>query len=207
LGGIGLIEYAINHPDKLWTPLLEHLEMLVITLIFSIVLASVLTIAALSSKFISDSLIQLFSVIYAIPSLALFALLIPITGLGKVTAITVLIVYNQYLLLRQFIAGLNGVDPSIIEAAVGIGMTRMQVLFYVQLPLSIKALFTGIRLAAVSTIGMATIAAFINAGGLGTLLFDGLRTMNIDKILWGSLLSAGLAIIANGFLVQIEKRV
>ncbi|MFK4341061.1 MULTISPECIES: ABC transporter permease [unclassified Paenibacillus] len=202
-----MIEYAINHPDKLWKPLLEHLEMLVVVMIISILLAAILTIAAMSSKIVSQILIYLFSLVYSIPSLAIFAILIPVMGLGKVTAISVLIVYNQYVLLRNFIAGLNDIDPSILEAATGIGMSHMQVLFQIRLPLSIKALFTGIRLAVVSTIGMATIAAFINAGGLGSLLYDGLRTMNVYKILWGSLLSAGLAIAANALLIQIQKKI
>lgn len=201
-----MIEYALNHFDKLSTALLEHLEMLVITMLISIIIASILTIAAMSSIILSKILIQLFSVIYSIPSLALLAILIPVTGLGKDTAITVLIVYNQYILLRNFISGLNEVEPSIIEAAIGIGMTNWQVLYKVRLPMSKRALFTGVRLAVVSTIGIATIAAFINAGGLGSILFDGLRTMNVNKILWGSLLSAGLAIGSNALLIRIEKR-
>jgi osmoprotectant transport system permease protein len=116
-----------------------------------------------------------------------------------------LVVYNQYLLLQSFIAGLNEVDPAIIEAATGIGMSNMQILFKVRLPLSKRALFAGVRLAVVSTIGIATIAAFINAGGLGNILFDGLRTMNVYKILWGSTLAAGLAIGVNALLSKIEQ--
>ncbi|KQN99885.1 ABC transporter permease [Paenibacillus sp. Leaf72] len=202
-----MIEYAIRHPDKWVKALLEHLEMVVAATIISVLLAAILTIAAMSSKIISKMLLHGFSVIYSIPSLALFAIMIPVTGLGTGTAIIVLIIYNQYLLLRNFIAGLTEIDPSIIEAAAGIGMNPIQVLFQVRLPLSIKTLFAGIRLAVVSTIGMATIAAFINAGGLGSILFDGLRTMNVNKMLWGSLLSAGLAIGANALLIQIEKKI
>lgn len=201
-----MIDYALNHPDKLWNPLLKHVELLVVVMLISVLLAALLTIVAMTSNLLSNILVQMFSVIYSIPSLALFALLIPITGLGKGTAIVVLIIYNQYVLLRNFIAGLHEVEPSVLEAATGIGMSRMQVLFQIRLPLSKKALFTGLRLAAVSTIGMATIAAFINAGGLGSLLFDGLRTLNADKLLWGSLLSAGLAIGTNSLLIQMEKR-
>ncbi|WKL05236.1 ABC transporter permease [Paenibacillus amylolyticus] len=124
----------------------------------------------------------------------MFTIMIPVTGLGTTTAIIVLILYNQYILLRHFIAGLNHVDEPIIEAATGLGMSRLQILIQIRAPLAIQTLFTGLRLASVSTIGMVTIAAFINAGGLGTILYDGLRTMNIDKILWGSILSAGLAL-------------
>lgn len=207
MGGLKLIEYAINYSDKLGKALLEHLEMVVITLIISLLLVSILTILAMYSKVLAKILIHLFSVVYSIPSLALFAMLIPVTGLGKVTAITVLVVYNQYLLLRNFLAGLNEVEPAIIEAATGMGMTNMQILFKVRIPLSKKALFTGVRLAVVSTIGIATIAASINAGGLGSILFDGLRTMNVYKIVWGSILASGLAIGANAILSKIEKSV
>ncbi|MBP2633205.1 MAG: proline/glycine betaine ABC-type transport system, permease component [Firmicutes bacterium] len=197
----------MNYSDKLGKALVEHLEIVVITLIISLLLASVLTMFAVCSEKLSKVLIYLFAVIYSIPSLALFALLIPVTGLGKVTAITVLIAYNQYLLLQSFIAGLNEVDPAIIEAATGIGMSNVQILFKVRLPLSKRALFAGVRLAVVSTIGIATIAALINAGGLGNILFDGLRTMNVYKILWGSTLAAGLAIGINALLSKIEKMI
>ncbi|QYK67392.1 ABC transporter permease [Paenibacillus sp. S02] len=202
-----MIEYAIKHPDKLGIALLEHVEMLIVIMLISIVVTVLLTILALTSKTISRLLIYIFSILYSIPSLALFAIMIPVTGLGKTTAITVLIAYNQYILLRQFIAGLNHVEQSIIEAATGLGMSRIQVLLHVRVPLAIKALFTGLRLASVSTVGMATIAAFINAGGLGSILNDGLRTMNIDKILWGSVLSACLAIGTNALFIQFEKRI
>jgi osmoprotectant transport system permease protein len=204
-GGIKLVQYAINYWDKLVKALLQHIEMVVLTLIISLFLASILTIIAMYSKILSKILIHLFSIVYSIPSLAIFAMLIPITGLGKVTAIIVLVVYNQYLLLRNFIAGLYEVEPSIIEAATGMGMTNIQTLFRLRLPLSKKAIFTGVRLSVVSTIGIATIAASINAGGLGSILFDGLRTMNVNKIMWGSILSAGLALSVNAVLSKIEK--
>lgn len=200
-----MIEYAMNYPDKLGKALLEHLEMVAVALMVSLLLAAILTILTMYSRLLSAVLIQVFSVIYSIPSLALFAMLIPVTGLGKGTAIIVLVIYNQYLLLRNFIAGLDAVEPAILEAATGMGMSRMQILLNVSLPLSKKALFTGVRLAVVSTIGIATIAASINAGGLGSILFDGLRTMNVNKILWGTILSAGLAIGVNALLGKVEK--
>lgn len=202
-----MIDYITGHPDKWAAALVEHLEIAGITLLVSLLLASVLTFLSMTSRMLSGVLVNLFSVIYSIPSVALFAMMIPVTGLGKTTAITVLVVYNQYLLLRNFIAGLNRVDPAIIEAAAGIGMTDRQVLCKIRLPLSIRTLFTGIRLAVVSTIGMATIAAFINAGGLGDILFDGLRTMNVYKIVWGSVLSAGMAVGVNSLLIRIEKSI
>jgi len=200
-----MIQYLIDHPDKILIPLLETVQLTLITLVISVALAVLLTILAVKFPKLGYALIQLFSMIYSIPSLAVFALLIPLTGLGKKTAIIVLVIYNQYLLLRNFVTGINEVDPAVVEAARGIGLTDMQILFKVQVPLAKVALYAGIRLAVVSTIGISTIASAINAGGLGDLLFEGLRTMNMIKVLWGSLLSAGLAILVNGLLRSVEN--
>ncbi len=246
-----MIEYMAKHPDKLLTPLIEHIEMLVITLLLSIVIAAIFCMISALVPFIGNVLIHFFSIVYSIPSLALFAVLIPVTGLGRTTAIVVLVVYNQYLLLRNFLAGFANVNSNVLEAAKGTGMTKiqvltkiqvplskgaiftgiqlavvstinvnsnvleaakgtgmtkLQVLTKIQVPLSKGAIFTGIQLAVVSTIGIGTIAASINAGGLGSLLFDGLRTLNTVKILWGTVLSAGLAIVVNGVLNVVKKK-
>ena len=200
-----MIEYLTAHPDKILTPLLQTVELTLIVLVISVAIAALLTILAVQYPKLGYALIQIFSVIYSIPSLAVFALMIPVTGLGRNTAIIVLVVYNQFLLLRNFVTGINEVDPAVVEAARGIGLTDMQILFKVQVPLAKTALFAGIRLAVVSTIGISTIASAINAGGLGDLLFDGLRTMNMTKVLWGSLLAAGLAILVNGLLKSVEN--
>ncbi len=202
-----MIAYASSHYDKLLSATLEHLQIVVLTLLISLAIAALLTVVCSYSKTLSRILLDLFSMIYSIPSLALLALLIPVTGLGKNTAILALVIYNQYLLLRNFLAGLDGVDRGVVEAATGMGMTHMQLLWRVQVPLAKGALIAGLRIALVSTVGIATIAASINAGGLGSILFDGLRTMNIAKILWGSLLSAVLAIGVDRLLVFVEKRI
>lgn len=199
-----MLTFLQKHPDKIYKPLLEHVQLVVITLLISVAIAVLLTVLSTQYQKVGQVLMNLFSVVYSIPSLALFALLIPVTGLGRTTAVAVLTAYNQYLLLRNFITGLNEVDPAVREAAAGIGLTRMQMLLKVQVPLAKKAILAGIRLAVVSTTGIGTIAASINAGGLGTLLFDGLRTMNTVKILWGSLLSAALAILLNAMLKLAE---
>ena len=192
-----MIAYASRYYDKLLSATLEHLEIVVITL---------LTVACSYSKTLSRVLLNLFSMIYSIPSLALLALLIPVTGLGRKTAIVALVIYNQYLLLRNVLAGLNGVDRGVVEAATGMGMTHLQLLWKVQVPLAKGALIAGLRIALVSTVGIATIAASINAGGLGSILFDGLRTMNVAKILWGSILSALLAILIDRLLTLVERK-
>jgi osmoprotectant transport system permease protein len=202
-----MIDYLIRYPDKLLKAFMGHIEIVLITLVVSIVFAAMLTILTAYSKTASKIVVSIFAMVYSIPSLALFAILVPLTGLGKNTAIIVLVLYNQYLLLRNTIDGLNNVEPSIIEAATGMGMSKSQILFQVRLPLSKKPIFAGIHLAVVSTIGIATIAASINAGGIGSILLDGLRTVNTAKILWGTLMSAGLAIVVNGVLNIVEKKI
>ena len=199
-----MLAFLQKHREKIYKPLLEHIQLVVITLLISVAIAVLFTVLSMQYQKVGQVLMNLFSVVYSIPSLALFALLIPVTGLGRTTAVVVLTAYNQYLLLRNFITGLNEVDPAVREAAAGIGLTRMQMLLKVQVPLAKKAILAGIRLAVVSTTGIGTIAASINAGGLGTLLFDGLRTMNTVKILWGSLVSAALAILLNAMLKLAE---
>ena len=201
-----MIDYLSRHPERIWVPFVQHIEILLIVMAFSLALAVLLMMLSVKWKGLGLVLNNAFAVVYSIPSLALFAILIPVTGLGLRTAVIVLTAYNQYLLLRNFLTGIREVDPAITEAARGIGLTDMQTLFKVQVPLAKTALYAGIRLAVVSTIGISTIASAINAGGLGDLLFDGLRTMNMTKVLWGSLLSAGLAILVNGLLKSVENR-
>ena len=201
-----MIEYLKRHPDKVFGPLTEHIWLVLVTLVISLAIASILTVLAMHSEKVSDLLNNFFSLVYSVPSLALFALLIPITGLGRTSAVIVLTLYNQYLLLRNFTTGLREADPVACEAAKGIGMTDMQILTRIRIPLARKAIFAVIRLAIVSTVGIAAIAASINAGGLGILLFEGRRTMNIPKILWGSVLSAGMAVLLNAVLKMVEEK-
>ena len=201
-----MITYVVKYYDKLLGALGEHLVLVGLTLVFSLILAAALTVLCVYVKRVEAALVGVCSMIYSIPSIALFAMLIPLSGLGKTTAVIVLTLYNQYLLLRNFLTGLHEVDRGITEVAAGMGMTTGQTLLRVQLPLAREAILSGIRLAAISTVGIATIAASINAGGLGSILFDGLRTMNMNKILWGSILSAGLALLLDRALSAAGRR-
>ncbi|MDF2544530.1 MAG: glycine/betaine transporter permease [Herbinix sp.] len=200
-----MISYFMNYQDKLFSALFEHLKIVGLTLLISILLASVITLFVIKSEWLSNAVIQVFGVIYSIPSLALFSLLIPIMGIGQSTAIIVLVLYNQFLLLRNNVAGIKSVDSAVLEAAKGMGMNWWQVLYKVELPIALPVIMAGIHLAVISTIGIATIAATIHAGGLGTILFDGLRTMNSNKILWGTIFCAGIAWTADLLLRTIEK--
>lgn len=180
-----MMEYWQQSSTKLINATIQHIQLVGLTLAIAIVISGSVVLLCMYQKRLLDALVYFFSIIYSIPSLAMFALLIPITGLGETTAMIVLVIYCQYILLRSFVTGIQEVDPIIVEAAFGMGMKQNQVFRKIQLPLAAKSMIAGIRVAATSTIGIATIAATINAGGLGTILFDGLRTQNLIKLLWG----------------------
>lgn len=182
----------------------EHLVIVGVVLAWSLAVAALITLAIRRSRRIEGAALQVLGALYSVPSLALFSLLIPFTGLGLTSATIVMVAYNQFLLVRNIVEGLNGVDSGVVEAATGMGMSPMQVLLRVELPLAFPVIMAGIRLAAISTIGIATIAATINAGGLGTILFSGLRTMNVYKIVDGTVLCAAVALVADAALKGIE---
>jgi osmoprotectant transport system permease protein len=200
------IAYGQNHYDKLLGYLLDHLQLCAITLIISLLIAIPASLILSRHKRVSKAVIAVLGAIYSIPSMALFALLVPVFGLGETTAIFVLVIYNQFILVRNIIAGFEGIDSNIIEAARGMGMSPMQSFFKIKLPLAMPVILSGIRISVVTTIAIATIAATIHAGGLGVLLFDGLQTMNMVKMLWGTILAAAIALIFNSILFKIEAR-
>ena len=162
------VAYWASHQDKFMAALGEHLVIVGVVLAWSLAVAALVTLAIRRSRRVEGAVLQVLGALYSVPSLALFSLLIPLTGLGLTSATIVMVAYNQFLLVRNIVEGLNGVDPGVVEAATGMGMSPMQVLLRVELPLAFPVIMAGIRLAAISTIGIATIAATINAGGLGT---------------------------------------
>ncbi|HHX53019.1 MAG TPA: ABC transporter permease [Erysipelothrix sp.] len=200
------MNYLINRFDDIVSALAQHTQIVLITLFFSIILASMLTYFSIKNRTVQLLLKAFLAMLFSIPSLAFFGLMIPFTGLGRTSAIIVLVIYQQYILLNNFLDGLMNIEPSIIEAAQGMGMSNHQILFKIQLPLAKDSIFTGIRLSILSTIGITVIAASINAGGLGRIIFEGLNTRNNDKIIVGSILAGLLAILVNAILKLIEKR-
>ena len=200
-----MIEYLLNNHDEMLTLLLQHLQIVLLSISISLVIAIPVSLFILRSKVLSMVVLSSLGIIYSVPSLALFALLIPILGLGKGTAIFVLVIYNQYILVRNIFAAFQSINPSIIEAGRGMGFNSFQLFLKIQLPLALPIILGGVRIATITTIGIATIASVINAGGLGVILFDGLRMDYLPKILWGTIMAAGLAIVANQILLYFEK--
>lgn len=199
-----MISYAINNYDKMLDATLEHLIMVGLAMLLACMVTGVLVYVCYRSVWRKTFVMYLASIFYAIPSFAMFALLIPITGLGKTTAIIALVLYAQYILVRNCFTGLQEVDEAMVNAAYAMGMTDKQVLLKIQIPLAFPSFISGLRIAVTSSIGIASIAATINAGGLGVLLFDGLRKSNVGIILWGIILTGVLCLLANIILKQIE---
>lgn len=185
----------------------QHLMLVIVSLAISFVLAIAISYILLKLPRVQRIVENLFGAIYSVPSLALFALMIPVTGLGDETAIIALVIYNQYLLIRNILAGINGIDKSILEAGTGMGMSQGQIFSKVILPLAAPSIIAGVRLAVVSTTGIATIAASINAGGLGIVLFSGMRTMDSQKIFIGTLLCIVIAFVADIGIKCIENKI
>lgn len=184
----------------------QHLLMSGMSLVIALAIALPVGILCARVARLRNLVLGVLGIIYTIPSLSLFVLLIPFTGLGLRPAVIALVAYAQLVLVRNVVVGLTGIDPAIVEAARGMGMTVLQRLWRVELPLALPIILAGVRVATLSIIAIGTIAAFINAGGLGLLLFDGVRSSNPEKIIAGAVAVSALAIGANGALWMIEQR-
>ncbi|MCO7124295.1 ABC transporter permease [Sporolactobacillus shoreicorticis] len=200
-----MIDYIQNNYLEVTTLFLQHIELTAMTLFIALVIAFPAGIVLAKNKYIASVIMPVLSVIYTIPSLAMFALLIPVFGLGFVPAVIALVAYCQLILVRNVVAGFHSVEPSIIEAGKGMGLNSWQLFSKIELVIALPTILGGMRIAAVSVIGIATVASWINAGGLGVILFQGLYNGNIPAILWGTLLVASLAIFVNYFLSVLES--
>jgi osmoprotectant transport system permease protein len=184
----------------------QHLQLLGISLGIALLIALPVSILVTRVRWLRSPVLSVLSIIYTIPSLSLFVLLIPFFGIGIKPAIIALVAYAQLVLVRNTVVGLSGIDPAILEAARGMGMSSWQRFWRVEFPLALPLIVAGVRLAAISIIGIGTIAAFINAGGLGSLLFLGVSTGNRPQIMAGSIAIAVLAFGVNAILRMLEKR-
>lgn len=200
-----MIEYARQYGDRLLTYSIDHLAMVFLALLLALVFVVPVLILTYRFPRLRPASVTLASILYVIPSYALFALLIPLTGLGKTTAIIGLAIYCQYVLLRNSLTGLAEVGPATREAAMVMGMTRCQVLWKIDLPMAYPSILAGLKLALTSAIGIATVAATINAGGLGELLFQGLRTQNAGIMMWGIVLAIVLCLLLSALIDTVER--
>jgi osmoprotectant transport system permease protein len=199
------VRYLIEHPQEIGWRLAQHLEITVLAIVIAFAIALPLGVLAAGNARVRGPLLGVLGVIYTLPSLAVFALLIPLFGLGLVTTEIALVAYAQMILVRNITVGLQGVPAALRDAALGLGMTRRQSLWRVELPQALPVVIGGVRLATVATISIATLAGKIDAGGLGALLFAGLDNDDPGRIFAGSAAAALLAIVADLALRAVER--
>ena len=203
------MEYLREHPDRVLELFNQHVRLVAISVFISILIGVPLGILITRVRWLEAPVINATGVVYTVPSLALFAIMIPYTGLGEDTVVVALVLYSLLAIVRNTVAGIDDVPPATLDAARGMGMTGMQRLLMVELPLALPVILAGVRVATVAAVGIATIAALIGAGGLGRLIFDGMSRLDNDRIIAGAVVASALALAADwglGLLGQLLRR-
>ena len=201
--------YLIESFEKVWPRIMEHLQVSALALFYALVIALPLGygLSRRGGQALATPVLVVLGIIYTIPSFAFFAFLVPFTGIGRTPAIIALTAYALVVLVRNTIVAFKGVDPAVKEAARGMGMTGWQLLWRIEVPLALPVLVAGMRIAALSTIGLATIAAWIGAGGLGQLLRDGLFDPTYSTLYAGIISIGAVAILADLLFRVVERLV
>jgi osmoprotectant transport system permease protein len=197
------MRYIIDHPERMLELTQEHVRLVAISIVVAMVIGIPLGILITRLRWLEGSLIGITGVLYTVPSLALFAILMPYTGLGRTTVIVALVLYSLLAIVRNTVAGIDDVPAATLDAARGMGMTGSQKLLLVELPLALPVVLAGVRVATVAAVGIATVGALLGAGGLGRLIFDGISRGNTDRIVAGALGASVLALAADWTLARL----
>ena len=207
-------EFILRRPELLAEWVLAHLWIIFVAIILAVILGVILGvfITGKGREQIADTALYLAEIVMTIPSLALFGLLMLLLGgiglkaIGFLPAVIALVVYGQLPILRNTYTAIRAVDPAMVEAGRGMGMTERQILFKIELPLAVPVIMAGIRNSIVLLIGIATIAAFIGASGLGVPIFRGITNARMDLILIGGISVSILALLVDGLMALVERR-
>jgi len=200
-------EWVIDHTDDIAERLLQHAQLTVLAVVIGFAIAFPLAIYAHRHRRFLGPLTAVTGIMYTIPSLALFALLYPFTGLSVLTAEIGLVSYTLLILVRNVVIGLDGVPAEAREAATAMGFTSRQMLWRVEVPLALPSLIAGVRLATVTTVGLVTVTAIVGQGGLGYFILLGLRRFFSTAIVLGAGLSVLLALVADMSLLALQRSI
>jgi osmoprotectant transport system permease protein len=201
------IDTVQSRSDMIMDAFLQHILLSFTALIIGLAIALPVGMLVARYRRFAEPIIGVAAVLQTIPSLALFGILVPLIGIGSKTALIALVIYALLPIVRNTYAGLTGVDESIVEAGRGMGMTPNQILKKIEFPTALPVIMAGIRTATVLTVGIATLATFVGAGGLGDVIYRGLQSYNNSLVLAGALPVALLAIAFDFILKWVEKRV
>ena len=196
----------LRNYDQVLSGLLEHIIISLSSLIIAFVIAFFVGLWAARREAVFQASLAISGFLYTIPTLAFLALLIPIVGLGKTNAIIVMVCFSLLILIRNVAIGIRGAPAEIVDAARGMGMSGTQVLWKVEIPLAMPVIVAGLRIAAVTVISVSVVAAYIGAGGLGTLIFNGISNDHTPKIWAGALTACLLAVIVDLSLAALERQ-
>ena len=196
--------YDLSDPGSIPNLFLQHLQLVGITMLISLIIAIPLGLLAARYRWLYTPLITVADILYTIPSLALVTSLITITGLSLATALIPLILYTQLVLIRNIVAGIDNVDPLMIEVGKAMGMNQFQMFMRVRLPLALPTIVAGIRIATVTTIGIASLASLVGEGGLGDLIFKNIASFDLNAVVAGAILLAALAIVVDLLLLSVQ---
>lgn len=198
-------DWVFSHLDDIWEKVVEHLVLTGIALGVGLAISLVLALVALRFRRSYAPITWVTGAFYSIPSLALFAFLVPITGFTILTSQIGLVSYTLLILVRNIVAAIDGVDPAIREAAEGMGYGRRRLFLEIELPLAVPVIVAGLRIATVTTVGLVTITALIGQGGAGFFILDGLQRFFSTEIVLGTALSVVIAVGLDLSLVLLER--
>ena len=200
------MKWLANHWDQVLVALGEHVAISLTALAIAGALALAIGILAARNDRVYNAALAVSGVLYTIPTLAFLALLIPLVGLGKANAVICMVAFSLMIMIRNVATGIREVPRDVVEAAEGMGMSRAEVLTKIELPLALPVMVAGLRIATVTVISVTVVAAYVNAGGLGTLIFAGISNDFAPKIWTGALAACALAVAADLGLGRLEAR-
>ncbi|MEA2932589.1 MAG: osmoprotectant transport system permease protein [Actinomycetota bacterium] len=198
-------DWVGRHLDDIAAATRQHVTLTLIAVGLGLALSFPLALLARRWHWLRSPILSLTGILYTIPSLALFAMLVPVTGLSRTTSEIGLVGYTLLILVRNILVGLDGVPDDVRESAQGMGFGPGRQLLRIELPLAAPVIFAGVRIATVTTIGLVTVTALIGQGGLGQLILDGLIRDFRTPLVVGSVLSVALAVVADGFLAGVQR--
>ncbi|MEM9424243.1 MAG: ABC transporter permease [Spirochaetota bacterium] len=194
-----------KNADEVLLRTVEHLQITVVSVSLAVLIGVPLGLLLVHFRRAAPPVQYILGIMQTIPSLALLGFLIPIAGIGFKPSVIALVIYSLLVIVQNTIIGIKQIDPSIIESAAGVGMNKWQILFKVQIPLALPVIVTGIRIATVTCVGIATLVAAIGAGALGTFIFRGINILDSNLILTGAIPSALLAVLLDTLLIFCGK--